>query len=196
MFCSSKPNRDSILAFISAQQNQQFSYPEVGCSRQRAPTGYTVDHNRIKLGQGADTFERARHAVRQWKMFDFPWIDLCWSDTPIEPGATVAVLVSHLGFWSMNACRIVYVIEEEGPSERYGFAYGTLHDHGEFGEERFTVEFNPDDQTVWYDLYAFSRPSVLARLAYPFTRALQKRFSSDSRAAMQKAVQSTDGVSS
>jgi uncharacterized protein (UPF0548 family) len=191
MFCSSKPNRDSILAFISAQQNQQFSYPEVGCSRQRAPTGYTVDHNRIKLGQGADTFKRAKHAVRQWKMFDFPWIELCWSDTPLEPGATVAVLVSHLGFWSMNACRIVYVIEEEGPSVRYGFAYGTLHDHGEFGEERFTVEFNPEDQTVWYDLYAFSRPSVLARLAYPFTRALQKRFASDSRAAMQKAVQST-----
>ena len=192
MFCSSKPNRSSILRFISAQQYQQFSYPEVGYSRQRAPTGYHVDHSRIKLGQGADTFERAKRAVRQWKMFDFPWIRLCWPETPIEPGATVAVLASHLGFWSMNACRIVYVIEEEqGPIARYGFAYGTLHEHGEFGEERFTVEFNSDDQTVWYDLYAFSRPTALARLAYPFTRALQKRFATDSGVAMQRAVQST-----
>ena len=89
----------------------------------------------------------------------------------------------------MNACRIVYVIDEQGSSERYGFAYGTLPDHMERGEERFTVEFDTDDQTVWYDLYAFSRPTMLARLAYPFARALQKRFASDSKAAMQRAVQ-------
>jgi uncharacterized protein (UPF0548 family) len=176
------------MAFLSAQQNQTFSYAEVGCSRQQAPKGYIADHNRIKLGQGVDTFERAKFAVRNWKMFDMPWIDLCWPDTPIEPGASVAVLVSHLGFWSMNACRIVYVIDERGSSGKYGFAYGTLPDHGECGEERFTVEFNAD-QTVVYDLYAFSRPSTLARLAYPFTRVLQKRFATDSKTAMQRAVQ-------
>lgn len=91
----------------------------------------------------------------------------------------------------MNACRIVYVIEEHRSSPRYGFAYGTLPDHGEIGEERFTVEFNPDDQTVRYDLYTLSRPSTLVRLAYPFIRALQKRFARDSKTAMQKAVQRT-----
>jgi uncharacterized protein (UPF0548 family) len=176
------------MAFLSAQQNKTFSYAEVGCSRQQAPKGYIADHNRIKLGQGVDVFERAKCALRKWKMFDMPWIDLCWPDTPVEPGANVAVLVSHLGFWSMNACRIVYVIDEHGPSEKYGFAYGTLPDHGERREERFTVEFNAD-QTVWYDLYAFSQPSTLARLAYPFTRVLQKRFARDSKTAMQKAVQ-------
>jgi uncharacterized protein (UPF0548 family) len=188
MFSVSKPNRNSIMAFLSAQQNKTFSYAEVGCSRQQAPKGYIADHNRIKLGQGVDVFERAKCAVRKWKMFDMPWIDLCWSDTPVELGANVAVLVSHLGFWSMNACRIVYVIDEHGPSEKYGFAYGTLPDHGERGEERFTVEFNAD-QTVWYDLYAFSQPSTLARLAYPLARVLQKRFATDSKTAMQKAVQ-------
>jgi uncharacterized protein (UPF0548 family) len=189
MFSLSKPQRHSIVAFIAAQRNQKFSYAEVGGSRRCAPRGYTVDHNRVNLGEGIETFESAKVAIRQWKMFDIPWLDLCWPDTPIEPGATVAVLVSHLGFWSMNACRIVYVIDERGPSERYGFAYGTLPDHRERGEERFTVEFHPDDQTVWYDLYAFSRPSMLARLAYPFSRAVQKRFARASKAAMQKAVQ-------
>jgi len=105
----------------------------------------------------------------------------------VEPGASVAVLISHLGFWSLNACRIVYVINEHGSSKNYGFAYGTLPDHGERGEERFTVELN-SDQTVWYDLSAF-RPNMLARLAYPYTRLLQRRFARDSKAAMQKAVQ-------
>jgi uncharacterized protein (UPF0548 family) len=188
MFCLAKPQRQSILAFISAQRNQELSYAEVGRSRGQGPQGYTVDHNRVNLGQGVETFECAKSAVHQWKMFDMPWIDLCWPDTPIEPGATVAVVVSHLGFWSMNACRIVYVIDEQGSSKRYGFAYSTLPDHGERGEERFTVEFHADDQTVWYDLYAFSRPTMLSRLAYPFARALQKRFARDSKAAMQKAV--------
>jgi len=58
------------------------------------------------------------------------------------------------------------------------------------GEERFPVEFNRADQTVWYDIYAFLRPGMLARSAYPLSRALQKRFAADSWMAMQKAVQS------
>jgi|ERR1700728_401507 len=190
MLCWSKPSVDSINAFLSAQQKEDFSYPEVGTFRQEASDGYTVDHNRIKLGHGVDTFERAKSAIRQWKMFEMSWIHLCWPDTPIEPGSTVAVLVSHFGFWSMNACRIVYVVEGHGSLERYGLAYGTLPDHAEMGEERFTVEFNREDQTVWYDIYAFSRPDMLARLAYPLSRALQKRFARDSLEAMQKAVQS------
>lgn len=186
MFCLSKPSREKILKFIAGQSDQRFSYAEVGCTRGEAPDGYNADHNRAKLGQGFETFERAKSAIRAWKMFDMPWIELCWNDTPIKTGATVAVLVSHLGFSSLHACRIVYVVEEHGNREKYGFAYGTLPQHGEFGEERFTVEYNRDDQTVWYDVYALSRPTVIARLAYPYTRALQKRFAKDSMAAMQK----------
>jgi uncharacterized protein (UPF0548 family) len=122
-------------------------------------------------------------------MFDMPWIELCWPDTPIKTDATVAVLISHLGFWSLNACRIVYEIDDHGDCERFGFAYGTLPEHGERGEERFSVEFHAVDQSVWYDLYAFSRPGPAARLAYPFTRALQKRFARYSKEAMQRAMQ-------
>ncbi len=88
--------------------------------------GYTTDHNRIRLGEGEEVFARAVKAIRQWKMFDMPWIQLCWPDAPIEEGATVAVLVSHLGFWSLNASRIVYVIEQDGSDKKFGFAYGTL----------------------------------------------------------------------
>jgi uncharacterized protein (UPF0548 family) len=188
VFCWSKPRRDSVAAFLRTQQNQDFSYAAVGSSRQTPPNGYTVDHNRIELGSGAETFEKATSAIRQWKMFDIPWIDLCWPETPVQAGATVAVLASHLGFWSMNACRIVYTIEENGAWARFGFAYGTLPDHGEMGEERFLVEFNRGDQSVWYDLLAFSRPGTWAHVAYPFARALQKRFARDSKAAMLRAV--------
>ena len=160
-------------AFLAAQTHREFSYEQVGASRIAAPAGYIVDHNRVRLGVGRAAFERARDAVRQWKMFDIPWLELCWPNVSIETGATVAVAVHHLGFWSLNACRIVYTIEESGPIEKFGFAYGTLPDHSEMGEERFSVEFHVDDQTVWYDVYAFSeaapvsssRVSVHSRIA-------------------------------
>ena len=126
MYFLSKPHPDEIRTFLSAQKVQSFSYGHVGASRGRPPSGYTTDHNRIRLGEGVEVFARAVKAIRQWKMFDMPWIQLCWPDAPIEEGATVAVLVSQLGFWSLNASRIVYVIDENGSNKKFGFAYGTL----------------------------------------------------------------------
>ena len=193
MYFLSKPHPDEIHAFLSAQKVQSFSYGHVGASRGRPPRGYTTDHNRIRLGEGEEVFARAVKAIRQWKMFDMPWIQLCWPDAPIEEGATVAVLVSQLGFWSLNASRIVYVIDENGSDKKFGFAYGTLVQHAERGEERFSVEFHSKDQSVWYDVCAFSKPNLLARLAYPFARSLQKRFAVDSKLAMQRAVSSPSG---
>jgi uncharacterized protein (UPF0548 family) len=184
----SKPSPQRLRESLLSQEKGTFSYREVGASRVQAPSGYTVDHNRVQLGKGADCFKRAKQAIKAWRMFDISWLELCWPNSPIEAGTTVAVLVSHLKFWSLNACRIVCVIQEGHATEIYGFAYGTLNDHGETGEERFTVEFNPMDQSVWYDICAFSRPQLLPRLVYPFTRSLQKRFARDSLQAMLRAV--------
>ncbi|MGA7918618.1 MAG: DUF1990 domain-containing protein [Candidatus Acidiferrales bacterium] len=191
MFSLSKPSLETIRAFLAAQKDQQFSYKHVGASRTQAPNGFVVDHNRIQLGIGRARFERAVSAIRQWKMFDMPWLELCWPNVPMEVGSTVAIVVHHLGFWSLNSSRIVYTIEDYGSSAIYGFAYGTLPDHSEMGEERFTVEFRSSDESVWYDLYAFSKPRFLPRLAYPFTRALQKRFVADSKNAMKRAMEQT-----
>ena len=189
MFFVNKPDPERIREFLAAQKSRQFSYTHIGASRTAAPRGYVVDHNRVQLGEGRSAFERAKDAIKQWKTFDIAWLELFWPDTPIEEGATVAIVVSHLGFWSLNAARIVYTVEaERGALETYGFAYGTLPDHAEMGEERFTVEFHPGDESVWYDLRAFSRPRLLARMAFPYTRALQKKFAADSKLAMQRAV--------
>ena len=101
----------------------------------------------------------------------------------------MAVIARLLGLWWLNACGIVYVVDEEGPVQRFGIAYGTLPEHAESGEERFTVEWREADSAVWYDILAFSRPQqLLARLGYPFARRLQKRFARDSAAAMRRAV--------
>ena len=191
MFLFTRPDKNFIQNFIDGCGNDDLSYREVGFSESGSPPNYNIDHNRILIGNGPADFDKAKAAVRNWKMFDMPWIDLCWPDTPIETGNNVAVLASHLGFYSLNACRIVYLIDESGEIERFGFAYGTLQDHGETGEERFTVEFHPKTGEVWYDLLAFSKPNQpLAKLGYPISRMLQKRFAAESKEAMKHAVKS------
>jgi uncharacterized protein (UPF0548 family) len=82
------------------------------------------------------------------------------------------------------------VVEDEASNRRrYGFAYGTLSEHAERGEERFAVEWNREDDTVWYDILAFSRPrKYLALMAYPLSRLLQRRFAVASKAAMLAAT--------
>ncbi len=193
MFLLTAPDHATVDQFLAARDGDAYSYPEVGATRLDAPAGYTIDHNRQLLGTGTETYERAQTAIREWKMFDIPWIELIRSDTPIEVGKNVAIAVRHFGFYSLNAARIVYTFDEDGDVQRFGFAYGTLIEHGEIGEERFSVEFDTASGEVWYDLYAFSRPAaLLARLGYPLSRYLQKEFAHDSKAAMLCAV-STDG---
>lgn len=192
MFLITKPGEEIIRQFIDEQKGKSFSYKEVGSTRGgNAPDSYTVDHNQVRLGTGRAAFDRAIEAVRNWKMFDLSWTGLYFDDTPIEVGQTVAILIKHFGFWSLNAAQIVYVLDETTDEiEKFGFAYGTLSEHGESGEERFSVEFHKRDESVWYDLYAFSQPNhILAKVGYPAGRYLQKQFALESKAAMQRAVE-------
>lgn len=191
MFLLTEPDEKSIAQFIEQQRGEPFSYSEIGFSRGgNAPDGYNVDHNRIQIGTKREDFEQAVEAVQNWKMFDLNWVKLYPNTTPIEVGEIVAVVIKHFGFWSLNAARIVYVFEEsDADIEKYGFAYGTLTEHGERGEERFSVEFHKKGESVWYDLFAFSQPQhLLAKIGYPFSRMLQKRFAAKSKQAMKQAV--------
>jgi uncharacterized protein (UPF0548 family) len=181
VFLFSKPSDQTVRSFIEAAAGSTLSYTEQGSTDGELPSGYNIDHNRIELGSGDQAWESARFAVRSWKMFDFPWVNLYFPNTPIEVDRNVAILVHHLGFYSLNAARIVYTIDEP---DRFGFAYGTLAEHGESGEERFMVE-RGENGNVFYDLLAFSKPaSLFAMLGYPYTRQLQKAFATDSKKAM------------
>jgi uncharacterized protein (UPF0548 family) len=189
MFLLKRPNDLEIQSFISRQQHGPLSYAPSGLTNTLPTAGYNIDHHRFQLGIGATTFHHASSALRQWKMFDFDWLHLWPTDTPIETGSVVAVVVHHLGFWSMNACRIVSVIKEDSANyRRYGFAYGTLLEHAERGEERFMIEWNKADDSVWYDILAVSKPRLLARLGYWYARRLQRKFARDSMQAMRRNV--------
>jgi uncharacterized protein (UPF0548 family) len=189
MFLLSKPTESKIQAVLAQQREQDFSYVGAGASNSDPPDGYAVLRARVELGRGRPAFEAAVEAMRQWKMFSVPGVRLCWPNVPIQAGCVVAVVVRHFGFWSLNCCRIIYVLDEEGPIRRFGFAYGTLPEHAEKGEERFTIEWNRNSGRVEYDILSFSRPgSIWTFLAYPAGRWLQRRFVQESLKAMVNAV--------
>ena len=184
-----KPAVDSMRRFIAEQAKLDFSYSAVGASAATPPAGFVVDRTRIKLGEGEAVYESASAALRRWDHFRLGWVDVWSPETPLEAGEVVAVMGRALGLWWLNCCRIVYVVNETGPIRKFGFAYGTLPGHVESGEERFVIEWNQGDNSVWYDILAFSRPSqVLIRLGSPIVRRMQKRFGRDSAAAVFRSV--------
>jgi uncharacterized protein (UPF0548 family) len=186
----SEPSEQRINFFLARASSLGVSYSEL-CATSSAmlPPLFTVDQNRIQLGSGSLAWRRAVDAIRKWEMFNMPWVRLCWPTAPIAEGSNVAVLAHRIGLFWLNACRIVYLIDEDGPTKRFGFAYGTLTEHAESGEERFLVEWNRETDAVSYDLLAFSRPNqFLSRVGYPVARRLQKQFAADSKAAMVRAV--------
>ena len=115
-------------------------------------------------------------------------------DAPVAVGTVVAVLIHHLGFWSLNGCRVLYSVGSLDDVARFGFAYGTLTNHAESGEELFEVFIDPHTDEVMYRIRATSWPqATLARVGQPIVRALQARFRRHSAAAMKGATRA-DGI--
>jgi uncharacterized protein (UPF0548 family) len=190
-----RPSAESIHDFLKAQAKLPFSYTAVGATAQTPPAGYVVDHTRVKLGEGESVFHSAIAALQRWEQFRLGWVEAWLPETPIQSGEVVAVMGRAMGLWWLNACRIVYAVDESGPISKFGFAYGTLPGHVESGEERFLIEWDQGENSVCYDILAFSRPNhFLTRLGYPVVRRTQKRFGRDSAASMLKAVRSANEV--
>lgn len=181
----SLPSQEQIRDFLEGQKTQKFSYREVNQTYGAPPRGYDYDDNQIQIGEGDGDYSRAREGLMGWSMLPAGWIKISLlNDEPIEPGLTLVIQARALGIWWMNACRVAYMIDEQEPVRRFGFAYGTLPAHVEQGEELFSIE-QWADGTVWYRLQAFSRPRYWPlKLAQPVARLLQRKFVRDSQSAM------------
>jgi uncharacterized protein (UPF0548 family) len=187
MFSLRRPSTREVERFIEASRELALSYDPIGLALQ-SPRGFRVDESAAVVGSGSTAFVRATTALIEWRHFDLGWVEMFPKQAPIAPGTVVAVLVRAAGLWSLNACRVVYSVDSPG-EDAFGFAYGTLTDHVESGEEIFKVTYQPETGDVSYVIRAVSRPrAVAARLGYPLTRALQARFRRDSTRAMARAV--------
>jgi uncharacterized protein (UPF0548 family) len=190
MFTFRQPTDADVQALLARQPGQPWTYDWPGITREIPPPwpGWQIDTHRVLLGHGEATFAAACAAIGQWKMFPRAICQVFWPESTQQPGDVVAVLYRARPFflWMLFPARVVYRIDEP---RCFGFAYGTLPDHPERGEERFLVEWNEEDDSVWYDLLAISRPGHwLARVGYPYARYEQAKFRRLSGLAMQAAV--------
>ncbi|MCK9904617.1 hypothetical protein CC117_26825 [Parafrankia colletiae] len=145
-------------------QDAELTYPERGATATDLPDGYRHLRRRVLLGQGQPAFSVAAAVVMSWGMHRRAGLRLAASSAGADVGATVVMCAGWGGVGVLAACRVVWVLDEP---DRRGFAYGTLPDHPEVGEEAFVVERDADD-AVWLGITAFSRPNgFLPRLAGP-----------------------------
>jgi uncharacterized protein (UPF0548 family) len=188
MFMARRPSPETIDRFLRESQDLPLSYGPIGFVTTEHP-GRNLDEATVSIGRGLTDFERARAALMAWKQFDIGWVETFPRYAPIAVGTVVAVLIRHLGFWSLNGCRVVYSVGGSADVSQYGFAYGTLTNHAESGEEIFEVFVDPQTDAVMYRIRATSWPqATLARIGYPIVRVLQARFRRDSAAAMRRAI--------
>ncbi|MFO0936774.1 MAG: DUF1990 domain-containing protein [Gemmataceae bacterium] len=186
MFALHPPSDLARTAFRMKQSRLSCSYSPVGCTTSnRCPEGYVADRAVTIIGQGREDFESACYALRAWKQFPSAWTFVDPPDSRIEVDTVVTMMARTYGLWTLNACRIVDVIDEPN---RFGFAYGTLPGHVESGEERFLVSMLETGE-VQYEILAFSRPHHwLVRLGYPLARLAQARFRRESCRSMAAAI--------
>src|SRR4051812_33191500 len=94
-----KPSVEFLRRFLSEQSALAFSYSAVGATAKTPPSGYVVDHTRIKLGAGELVFHAAKIALQQWEQFRLGWVEAWPPNTPIQTGELVAILGRAIGLW-------------------------------------------------------------------------------------------------
>lgn len=192
MFRLHKPSPTILDNMLEAQASLSPSYPNVGLTRNGnlPAVGYSVHKAELCLGRGVETFERAASAMRDWKNFAISYISLYPPVPSIAEGTDLVVCAHHVVMWSINVCRIIYVIDEsDSNGKKFGFGYGTLPLHAEQGEERFLLRWDADSDQVIYEIIAFSRPnSLLVRLGWPVAKQIQNQFRLDSIAALNGSL--------
>jgi len=148
------------------------TYRQVGATvTGGGPEGFRHDRYTADLGRGPQTYLRAVQGLKTWKAHRLPGVRVFPGDQEIQIGATVVVTLGTPVLALAAPCRIVGVVDEP---TRWGFSYGTLPGHPEQGEEAFVVSMSPDE-TVHFDIVAFSRPGdSLVRLSGPIGRGVQK----------------------
>eukprot|EP01126_Amoeba_proteus_P057714 TRINITY_DN7363_c0_g1_i3.p1 TRINITY_DN7363_c0_g1~~TRINITY_DN7363_c0_g1_i3.p1 ORF type:complete len:129 (-),score=20.70 TRINITY_DN7363_c0_g1_i3:201-587(-) len=119
------------------------------------------------------------------------WVEM-YPLAPLTTGTTIVLSAYQFGMWSLSACRVVYVHEEEILETRktiFSFAYGTLPSHVISGECKFSVEWDHNTDLVTYKILSFSHPCHwLTILGTPLCRWTQSTFDAASAEVMKRAV--------
>ena len=192
MLISQKPTEAELNSFFLEQSKLDVCYSGVEMTRlgKSGPAQYRRHVADVVLGCGKNTFDDAVQHMKEWHHFALSWILLFPAKPTIAPNTTLLVCANHRWLWSVNACRIIYIIDESSESKkRFGFAYGTLPGHVEQGEERFLIEWDAESDLVRYEILAYSRPNhPLVSVLWPVGVLIQDHFRKESLLALKNRI--------
>ncbi|XP_054808488.1 UPF0548 protein At2g17695 [Prosopis cineraria] len=155
--------------------------------------GFLLNHARVLVGSGLDTFEKGKSALKNWRHFGLDWAFVD-PKTPVQQGVKFCACVKEFFPWLMMPLQVVYVNESRTKRNRnasFGFGSGTQGGHLLAGEERFSIEMDEKGQ-VWYEVLSFSKPAhILSFLGYPYVLLRQKHFAHESTKVMLKHIDSS-----
>jgi uncharacterized protein (UPF0548 family) len=185
-----RPTEERICAELAARKSRSWSYAQVGATRTTPPCGWRINDLQSIVGTGRSIRDQLAARLFGFKLLGVAGVEVFPRDATARPNLDVALLSRHFGIWSLDFCRVIYVLrdepEENGAILRTGFAYGTLPGHAIRGEEIFSIEWRPAIQEVRYHIFSFSSPANLfIRFLSPIARATQTRFA---RASLARAT--------
>ncbi|KAK4430351.1 hypothetical protein Salat_1335800 [Sesamum alatum] len=153
--------------------------------RELSENGFLVNHARVLVGSGVETFEKGKRALQNWRHFSLNWAFVD-PKTPIQRGVKFCVCSKAIFPWLLMPLEVVYVDESRSAVASFSFGSGTLQGHLLAGEERFSITMD-EKNDVWYEILSFSKPAnFLSLIGYPYVLLKQKHFACDSTLAMQK----------
>jgi uncharacterized protein (UPF0548 family) len=163
---------EAMKRLVASLDGAEPTYGDVGATLTgQQPEGFHHDRYEVVLGSGPETFQRAVVGLKSWEAHRLPGVRVFPQGQEIRKGVTVILTLGTSVMAIAAPCRIVSVVDGQ---TRWGFAYGTLPGHPEQGEESFAVSIS-SDQTVRFEIEAFSRPSdPIVRLSGPIGRGVQR----------------------
>lgn len=213
-----RPSAQEEKSFLSSCQAYNYDEKYVGATSeapwaadrldQLKKDGFTINHARVKLGSGAHAFARGKDKLQNWRHLQLGWASVD-PTTPIKVGGKFGIVVHEMVAWLVNPLRIAYVSDEQEVTSKslsanqavdmpslkstsskvYSFGGGTLQGHLLAGEERFSIEWDKEDDSVWYEILSFSKPAHFLTVAgFPVLRFQQKLFAKHSTDAMIREV--------
>ncbi|RVW51512.1 UPF0548 protein [Vitis vinifera] len=96
--------------------------------KELSEAGFFINHARILVGSGLDTYEKGKVALENWRHFAFDWAFVD-PTTPIRKGVKFCVCTKTFLPWTMMPLEVVYVDEKKNANKAiasFGFGSGTF----------------------------------------------------------------------
>ncbi|KAL2938993.1 hypothetical protein RDABS01_022442 [Bienertia sinuspersici] len=198
--CWNRPTLEDQKACLEKTSSFNYDYKHKGATlrsvsslqkdKQLSEEGFSLNHARVLIGSGLETYEKGKDALQNWRHFQMNWT-FVEPTTPIKKGVKFSVCVKEFLPWLMMPLQVVYVNECKSSGKMkasFSFGGGTLQGHLLAGEERFSVELDDKNQ-VWYEILSFSKPAhFLSFMGYPYVQFRQKYFAKESTDALLKHI--------